>query len=91
MKPRFSSSVIVATTGADLALAAADEDPRIFLARLFSGVWGDMPDEDKRTNDRSLVTKSMLMSSYSLKDGVIIWIITDPGHQTTTILLPQDY
>jgi hypothetical protein len=50
-----------------------------------------MPDEDWKLNNDSVKDGSRLMSSYLLKDNTKIWIITDAGHEVTTILLPDEY
>lgn len=60
------------------------------LLRHLKGDWGDVPDEDKASNDVSFKTKNMLLSAYTVH-GTAIWIITDPGWEVTTILLPDEY
>jgi len=89
-KPKFGSPEIVMTSGAKDAFADA-ENPKEYLDRHFSGDWGDAPPEDKAKNDRAISTKDMILSAYVLKNGKKIWIITDPGHEVTTILLPDEY
>jgi len=33
----------------------------------------------------------MVLSAYESATGMKFWVITDPGHEVTTILLPEDY
>ncbi len=61
-----------------------------FLRRHVSGDWGTLAEEDTERNRASLKTKGMIMSSYKIGPDKL-WIITDPGWKTTTILLPDDY
>lgn len=61
------------------------------LARHLSGDWGDMSDEDKRTNDRALKDGSRLFSAYQVREDTRIWIITEADRSATTVLLPEDY
>ncbi len=76
----------VVTRGAE----GAGVDLAPLLARHLSCDWGDMPEEDKKSNDEMLPLKGMVMSSYTV-DGQTIWIITDAGHAVTTALLPDEY
>jgi hypothetical protein len=66
------------------------------LARHVAGDWGDLSDEDKRLNDEALIDGSRLLSAYTLRSGVRVWVITeavgDDGHRAaTTLLLPDEY
>jgi len=57
------------------------------------GDWGDVPADDAKQNDASAKAgvDAMILSSYKLADGTKIWVITDAGGATTTVLLPDDY
>ena len=66
------------------------------VKRHVSGDWGDVDDEDRATNEAGKDTGGMLMSVWPIpepfRDGERkLWIITDPGHEVTTILFPSDY
>jgi len=57
------------------------------------GNWGDIDDQDKEENDRALENELRVVSSYNtdmVADGKI-WIITERGRETTTVLLPSEY
>lgn len=89
-KPKFSSPTIMMTQG--VGSAFSDEDPSgAYLARHFHGDWGDIGEDDQAQNDASIKTKDMILSAYTTESGTKIWIITDPGHEVTTILLPEEY
>lgn len=73
----------------------SDENIEEFLTRHSNKDWGNVSDEDKKTNDEAYETGGMLLSSYTF-EGQEIWVITDCGwkdtdHKVTTILLPEEY
>jgi hypothetical protein len=77
--------------------AAAIVTPSIaqgLLTRHFNGDWGIYQDWD--VNTLSLRDQGMIMSVYVCltSNGLnaeTVWVITDPGWETTTILLPSEY
>jgi hypothetical protein len=80
---------VVMTRGAQ---ATFDVDhPEPYLARHFNGDWGEVGKDDWEQNDRMVADKGMILSAYKIATGEKIWIITDPGHEVTTILLPEEY
>lgn len=60
------------------------------LKRHFAGDWGTVCESDRLQNESYLKDCGMLMSVYTFNDTTV-WIITDPGHEITTILFPDDY
>lgn len=86
----FTLGTVVATPDAIRRMQALHIDPASLLKRHANGDWGELCPEDKETNDQSVKTKGMILSCYG-KDDKRIWIITDPGHETTTLLLPENY
>jgi hypothetical protein len=81
---------IGATPGALQVLTEAGEDLRLLLARHASGDWGDLDEDDRRENQRSLRYGWRILSSYSVGEERI-WIITEADRAVTTILLPEEY
>lgn len=95
-QPRFPLGQVVATPGALEALEKSGQSPSEFLAKHVRGNWGDVSDEDKATNDQSLIDGSRILSAYRTSKEEKIWIITeacdDRGRRAaTTILLPDEY
>ena|SRR3972149_11330220 len=82
---------IVATPGALRALEAAGESPDEFLARHMAGDWGEVGEADRDENDLSLREGFRILSAYTLRTGVKIWIITEADRSATTLLLPEEY
>jgi hypothetical protein len=60
------------------------------LARHQAGDWGDVSDEDKKSNDEAVEDGYRVLSAYQL-NGVKIWIITEADRSATTFLLPEEY
>lgn len=86
---KFSMGRMVITANAQSALSP--EDVSLALARHSQCDWGDVCAEDAKVNERGILDEGMILSSYQSSKGVNFWVITDPGHQITTVLLPEDY
>ena len=89
--PRFSLGQTVATPGALQALVEAGQEPSTFLFRHVSGDWGEICEGDRQVNEESVNNGDRLMSAYTLRTGVKIWIITESDRSVTTLLLPDEY
>ena len=85
----FSPGQVVITANARDRLHPADV-PHC-LARHLSGDWGELCEEDRAENQRSLQQGGRLFSVYHDRNQVKLYIITEPDSSTTTILLPEDY
>ena len=88
---KFLLGQIVATPGALAALEGACESPLTFLQRHIQGDWGEVTKGDAMENELSLIQGFRLLSAYTLKSGVKIWIITEADRSSSTILLPHEY
>jgi hypothetical protein len=95
-RPRFSLGQVVATPGALEEIRDAGQSTADFLARHAACDWGDLDEEDRCLNDEALIDGSRLLSAYTTKGGVKLWIITeavgdDSKRPCTTILKPEEY
>ena len=88
-QPRFNLGRMVITSNANAILTP--EEVRLALWRHSRGDWGDLCAEDAKMNEERVHQKGMIMSAYQSAKGEKFWIITDPGHEVTTVLLPEDY
>jgi hypothetical protein len=61
------------------------------LARHAQGDWGELCEDDRQENERSLQKGGRLFSAYVAADGTRFWIITEADRAVTTLLLPEDY
>lgn len=87
----FVLGQLVATPGALAALEEAGQNPLEFFIRHQQGDWGELDEEDKNENEFSILHHLRILSAYTLKTGVKIWIITEADRSVTTILLPEEY
>jgi hypothetical protein len=88
-EPLFWPSRFVVTDAAAGELLMSDITTAL-LAHI-TGDWGDVPPVDKAMNETLLKSGGRLLSSFRSSRGARYWVITDPGHDTTTVLLPSDY
>ena len=88
---RFTPGQVVATPGALAALEASGESLLTYLERHLSGDWGDVSYSDVYENEYALAHDLRLLSSYKLKSGQRIWIITEADRSSTCVLLPEEY
>lgn len=86
----FRIGTVVGTRGAAEVMAKHDLHPLVIAAMHASGIWGDIPAEDARLNERAVITGDRIMSVYRFGTDTL-WVITDAGHETTTILTPDEY
>ncbi len=100
-------TVHVAMTGGVSKTIADHVDlaPFVFAAldRHLAGDWGDLDAHDTNANNQACHTKERVLSSYPLAEPREVatnfgprtvsrlWVITDAGWETTTILWPQEY
>jgi len=85
LTPRFPLGKTYATPGA-LALGI---DLASYMRRHHCGDWGDLDAEDKQANENSLNDGTRILSCYQVGGGKRIYIITEAGRGSTTILLPE--
>jgi hypothetical protein len=72
-------------------MESAGVAPEKLLKRHLAGDWGDLGDEDKKTNDQAVIFGNRILSSYNLPKGHKVWIITEWDRSVTTFLLPSEY
>jgi hypothetical protein len=90
-EPKFPLGRCVATPRALRAVAAAGVEPGALLARHVTGDWGELDEQDRAENERSLREGHRLLSAYPLPSGVKVWVITEYDRSVTTLLLPEEY
>ncbi|MCE7524913.1 hypothetical protein MA04_04238 [Alcanivorax balearicus MACL04] len=90
-QPLFPAGDIVMTQGVNDLIQRGEVNPSPYLQRHLAGDWGDLCDEDRRTNDDALEQGDRLFSSYQVTPALTIWIITEWNRSVTTLLLPDEY
>ena len=89
---RFATGQIVLAGGVDALIEAGRLDPAPYLYRHLSGDWGDLDEDDRRSNDAALASgEARLLSSYQVDPDLKLWIITEWDRSVTTLLLPSEY
>lgn len=88
---RFRLGRLLMTRGALQALEVADDDPFAYFGRHASGDWGEVDEEDERSNDLAVEQGRRILSAYRTSQGERIWLITEADRSVTTILLPEEY
>lgn len=53
--------------------------------------FGEISEEDRELNMQAVEIGERVVSSYTDKNGVKFWIITEADRYCTTILLPEEY
>ena len=97
LNSKFDLGQIVATPAALQALQNNQQSALDFVRRHSDCDLGsELCDEDKELNDEALIDGSRLMSSFLLKDGSKLWVITEAADEkgkrmATTCLLPSCY
>ena len=87
--PKFNLGQIVITSNAHAVLTP--EDVSTALKRHSDCDWGELCAEDRAVNERGVRGQGMILSVYQSAKGIKFYVITDPGHEVTTLLLPEDY
>lgn len=87
----FNLGQIVATPAALQVLEKNGQAASDFIERHHNREQGELGDEDHQANDESVKGKGQILSVFKAKDETKVWVITDPGHEVTTVLLPADY
>ena len=90
-QPRFRAGQLVITAGVNDLVQRGALNPAPYLQRHLNGDWGDLCDEDRRSNDAALKNGDRLFSSYRITPDLKLWIITEWDRSVTTLLLPSEY
>lgn len=89
IRPRFAPGTVVMTQG----VQASVSPPELMAAlrRHLAGDWGELGEEDWKTNEAALRCGERLLSAYNSASGQRFWIITERDRSSTTALLPEEY
>jgi len=88
--PLFQLGQVVATPAAIKMMEHLKIAARQLLDRHVSGVFGDIDDEDRKTNEDAIDEGCRILSAYKFGKQAI-WIITEADRSSTCILLPIEY
>lgn len=85
----FALGRILITSAVEESIDRPDIDKA--LGRHAQGDWGDLNVADCRQNELALREGGRLFSTYTDRHDTRFYIITEPDHSATTVLLPNDY
>jgi len=88
---RFDVGRVVMTRTVNELVERGEVSPMALLRRHVTGDWGDVPEEDRQSNEQALIHGDRLLSSYRIGESLTVWIITEADRSATTLLLPDDY
>lgn len=89
--PMFPLGKVCATPGLIDAQRDNAQSPVSFIARHVNGDWSEMDAHDQKANTESVTNGTRIFSSYSMKDGNKLFVITEADRSVTTLLLPSEY
>ena len=89
---KFSLGVVHITPAALEALILGEEEVIHLLKRHREGDYGaEMCYDDRVVNEQSIKQGGRVLSSYTLKDDSVIWVITSAGWQESLVLIREEY
>lgn len=87
----FSLGRVVATPGALEAMKRLSIEPIALVFRHANGDWGELCEQDREENIRSIEYGYRVFSSYLVDPDTKLYVITEADRSVTTILLPSEY
>ena len=90
-RARFRLGQTVATPGVLEVLKSNGQNSVEFLCRHQRLEPGTLCEEDQQANEEAVTNGDRIFSSYLLKDGTKIWVITEADRSSTCVLLPEEY
>lgn len=89
---KFSLGKVYVTQAAVEALIRNEEELMHLLKRHREGDYGaEMCYDDRIVNEESIKRGGRVLSSYTLKDGTALWIITSAGWQESVAMVREEY
>ncbi|NMG31767.1 type I restriction endonuclease subunit M [Aromatoleum evansii] len=86
----FEPGEIVETTGALTLLKKYNLHPIRLLARHLFGDWGDVSAAEAHANVLALAEHARVVSSYLMRDGERLLVVTECDRSITKFLLPHE-
>ncbi|MGD2108637.1 MAG: hypothetical protein PVI86_04530 [Phycisphaerae bacterium] len=86
----FEIGKVEVTPGAVDALKRNGQVPGEFISRHVRCDWGEVPTRIATTNNKALDRTKRIMSTYRMKDGHVLWVVTAADRSSTKVLLPWE-
>jgi len=52
--------------------------------------WAELNEQDQNQNHKALINGGRVIGAYTVNE-VRLWVITEAGHDLTTVILPSEY
>ncbi|MEQ9365602.1 MAG: hypothetical protein RIF32_15260 [Leptospirales bacterium] len=88
--PQFELGKVYLTLKAQEYFKSVDHSAGDLILRHAFGDWSHMPESLRNYNAQSLRTGDAIVSHFTVGDGQVIIIRTEPGGAYTTVMLPED-
>ena len=89
---KFLLGKVCVTPAAVESLIRNEEELMRLLKRHREGDYGmDMCYDDRVVNEESIKRGGRVLSSYTLRDGTVIWIVTSGGWTESTVMVREEY
>ena len=85
---RFNLGRLIITPSALMGVDA--EEIYYAIDRHVCGIWGDVSEAARTTNESALASRAPLLSVYRLADGTALRVLTTDDRLTTTVDLPGE-
>jgi hypothetical protein len=90
VRVKFQVGEVYITPGAREFCEQYQVDPRQLVARHQTGDHGTLDADDIQVNIEEGYDGDRVLSAY-YQGADKVWVITDPGHESTTVLTPDEY
>jgi len=89
--PLFPLGQIVATPGAVVEMANANQEAKYFIGLHLRLDKGCLDASDHAQNKLALKLGNRIFSAFKTNLGAKLWVITEADRSSTCILLPEEY
>jgi hypothetical protein len=87
---KFDSGEIMSSPGARHTFKASGDNPTFYLWRHLCGDSGEAESRERNQEETSAEQNEPIVSCYRLRNGTLIWCITDAPRFTTAFVMPEE-
>jgi hypothetical protein len=87
---KFDSGEIMSSPGARHTFKTSGDNPAFYLWRHLCGDSGEAEPRERKQKEPSPERNEPIVSCYRLRNGTLIWCITDAPRFTTAFVMPEE-
>ena len=87
---KFDSGEIMSSPGARHTFKTSGDNPTFYLWRHLCGDSGEAESRERNEKETSAEQNEPIVSCYRLRNGTLIWCITDAPRFTTAFVMPEE-